>query len=195
MFIYRSSQDGRTMIEILGVLALTAVLSISFIFAYSLAMEKIKINNTIKDITLTSQKIRNLYNTQKSFDNLDKEVFSLNLISGSYVSEKDQKLYHRLNGEVIIKPIASNTGFVMIYNGLTEKACITLASNNWGGKAVGLQFLVVSPTGVVPPRGFPSNLDAGEYAAEDLPLSPAEASLFCHCHNYYKCGIAWFYGI
>ena len=104
MFIYRSSQDGRTMIEILGVLALTAVLSISFIFAYSLAMEKIKINNTIKDITLTSQKIRNLYNKKKSFDNLDKEIFSLNLISGSYVSEKDQKLYHRLNGEVIIKP-------------------------------------------------------------------------------------------
>ena len=42
-----STQSGRSMIEILGVLAIVGVLSVGGIAGYSKAMEKFKINKTI----------------------------------------------------------------------------------------------------------------------------------------------------
>lgn len=187
-------QQGRSMVEILGVLAIIGVLSIGGIAGYSKAMEKINIDKLIEDVSMTSRKIKNLYADQKSYADLDKNAFELNLVANIRKSEgADKKMIHIMNGEVIIKPIARNKGFVMIYNGLTEKACSQLASTDWGGEANGLRYLVVSPTGVIAPRGFPSNLDSGEYSAKDLPLSPSEAAIHCNCNKLFKCGIAWFY--
>ena len=189
------TQSGRSMVEILGVLAVIGVLSVGGIAGYSKAMEKININNLIEDIHSTTRKIHNLYADQRSFEDLDKQVYTLNLVDGGRQTEgMNKKILHILNGEVYIQPIATNTGFVMVYNGLTANACTSLASYDWGGSASGLKYLVVSPTGVVPPRGFPSNLDVGEYDVKDLPLSPAEVAPFCRCDPVYKCGIAWFYG-
>ena len=63
---YHYNQSGRSMVEILGVLAVIGVLSIGGIAAYSKAMEKINIDKTIVDISTTTQKIKKLYANQKS---------------------------------------------------------------------------------------------------------------------------------
>lgn len=191
---YHYNQSGRSMVEILGVLAVIGVLSIGGIAAYSKAMEKINIDKTIVDISMTAKKIKNLYAGQKSYENLDKQVFEQDLVAGTHkVTGMNKKLLHRFDGETFVKPISLNKGFVIVYNGLTQKACATLASVDWGNSSTGLKYLVVSPTGIIPPRGFPSNLDAGEYEVKDIPLSPAEAAAHCNCDAFYKCGIAWFY--
>ena len=246
---YYSCQSGRSMVEILGVLAVIGVLSVGGIAAYSKAMEKINTDQLIVDISTTARKIKNLYADQKSYEDLDQQVYTLNLVAGAhkiegmnkkllhifngelivdisttarkiknlYADQKsyedldqqvytlnlvagahkiegmNKKLLHIFNGEVFVKSIALNKGFVMVYNGLTEKACATLASTDWGNGSTGLKYLVVSPTGIIPLRGYPSNLDSGEYEAKDIPLSPAEAAAHCNCDAFYKCGIAWFY--
>ncbi len=188
------TESGRSMVEILGVLAVIGVLSIGGIAAYSKAMEKINTDKLVTDISTTARKIKSLYTNQKSYEDLDKQVFELDLVAGVHKTEgMNKKLLHILNGEVYVKPIALNKGFVMVYNGLTTAACSTLASTDWGNSSTGLKYLVVSPTGIIPPRGFPSNLDSGEYKVEDLPLSPAEAAAHCNCDAFYKCGVAWFY--
>ncbi len=190
----KNNQYGRSMVEILGVLAIVGVLSIGGIAAYSKAMEKINTDKLIVDIHTTVRTIKNLYQDQKNYKDLDKQVYALDLVAGAHKTEgMNKKLWHILNGEIFIKQISLNTGFVMVYNGLTSKACSVLASTNWGKSTSGLQYLVVSPTGVIPPRGFPSVLDDGEYDVKDTPLSPAEAALHCNCNSVYKCGIAWFY--
>ncbi len=181
------------MIEILGVLAIIGVLSIGGIAGYTKAMEKINTDKLVVDISTTAHNIKDMYADQKSYEDLDKNVVELNLATGVRRDETGKKLFHVMNGEVTIKSIARNKGFVMVYNGLTEKTCAQLASTDWGGSANGLQYMVISPTGIVPPRGLPSNLDNGEYAAVDLPLSPAEAASHCRCDKLFKCGIAWFY--
>ena len=170
---YYSCQSGRSMVEILGVLAVIGVLSVGGIAAYSKAMEKINTDQLIVDISTTARKIKNLYADQKSYEDLDQQVYTLNLVAGAHKIEgMNKKLLHIFNGEVFVKSIALNKGFVMVYNGLTEKACATLASTDWGNG---------------------SNLDSGEYEAKDIPLSPAEAAAHCNCDAFYKCGIAWFY--
>ena len=194
MSSFLKDQAGRSMIEILGVLAVIGVLSIGGIAGYTKAMEKRNTNQLLLDVNATIQKINRLYNSQPSFENIDKNAWDLNLAANSRKGTgPDKKIYHILNGEVIIKSIALNKGFVMIYNGLTQPACTELASMDWGAGS-GLKYLVVSPTGVVPPRGFPSNLDVGEYSIEDLPLPTTEAASLCKCHPLFKCGIAWFFG-
>ena len=46
------SQSGRSMVEIIGVLAIVGVLSIGGIMGYSYAMDKYRANTTVNDIML-----------------------------------------------------------------------------------------------------------------------------------------------
>lgn len=182
------------MVEILSVLAIIGVLSIGGVAGYSKAMEKINTNKLIEDVAFTLKEINNAYANQTSYEDIDKQVFALDLVQGvTKIEGMNKKLLHRLNGEVVVKSIAYDRGYIIVYNGLNDVACSTLASMDLGSSGSNLKFMVVSPTGVIPPRGFPSNLDWGEFKAEDLPLSPAEAVSYCHCDAFYKCGIAWFF--
>ena len=56
-----NTQSGRSMIEMLGVLAIIGVLSVGGIAGYSKAMTKYRINKTIDQITQISQNVRMLY--------------------------------------------------------------------------------------------------------------------------------------
>ncbi len=63
----RCQQSGRSMIEMLGVLAIIGVLSVGGIAGYSKAMMKYRINKTIEQITLISGNIRSFFATQGSY--------------------------------------------------------------------------------------------------------------------------------
>ena len=58
------NQNGRSMIEMLGVLAIIGVLSVGGIAGYSKAMQKYKINKTIEQITLIAGNIRAFFANQ-----------------------------------------------------------------------------------------------------------------------------------
>ena len=62
----KNAQTGRSMIEMLGVLAIIGVLSVGGIAGYSKAMMKYRINKTIEQITVTSQNIRSFFANQPS---------------------------------------------------------------------------------------------------------------------------------
>ena len=67
----KSNENGRSMIEMLGVLAIIGVLSVGGIAGYSKAMEKFKINKTIQQITEIAANVQTLYMQQKDFNGLD----------------------------------------------------------------------------------------------------------------------------
>jgi len=54
------NESGRSMIEMLGVLAIIGVLSVSGIAGYSKAMQKYRINKAIEQITLVAGNVRSL---------------------------------------------------------------------------------------------------------------------------------------
>ena len=62
------NQNGRSMIEMLGVLAIVGVLSVGGIAGYSKAMQKYRINKTIEQITLIAGNIRAFWGPQKNYD-------------------------------------------------------------------------------------------------------------------------------
>ena len=66
--IGRGSQSGRSMIEMLGVLAIIGVLSVGGIAGYSKAMTKYRINKTIEQITLIAGNVRAFWGPQKNYE-------------------------------------------------------------------------------------------------------------------------------
>ena len=61
----KSVQSGRSMIEMLGVLAIIGVLSVGGIAGYSKAMTKYRINKTIEQITLIAGNVRAFFASQR----------------------------------------------------------------------------------------------------------------------------------
>jgi len=66
----KSEQNGRSMIEMLGVLAIIGVLSVGGIAGYSKAMHKYRMNKTIEQITLIAGNIRTFFAPQKSYEGI-----------------------------------------------------------------------------------------------------------------------------
>ncbi|MBQ8671961.1 MAG: hypothetical protein IJ525_05525 [Alphaproteobacteria bacterium] len=62
-----ATQSGRSMIEMLGVLAIIGVLSVGGIAGYSKAMTKYRINKTIEQITLIAGNVRAFWGPQKNY--------------------------------------------------------------------------------------------------------------------------------
>ncbi len=64
-------QSGRSMIEMLGVLAIIGVLSVGGIAGYSKAMQKYRINKTIEQITLIAGNMRSFFASQGNYDGVN----------------------------------------------------------------------------------------------------------------------------
>ena len=64
----RCPQSGRSMIEMLGVLAIIGVLSVGGIAGYSKAMQKYRINKTIEQISMIASNFNTFFAQQKSRD-------------------------------------------------------------------------------------------------------------------------------
>ena len=65
MKLNRIEQSGRSMVEMLGVLAIIGVLSVGGIAGYSKAMTKFKINKSMDQISMLVANIRTLFSGQR----------------------------------------------------------------------------------------------------------------------------------
>ena len=132
--------SGRSMIEMLGVLAIIGVLSVGGIAGYSKAMEKWKINKTIEQVEEITQNILTLYANQKTLD--------LGLEEGEYIpkvdnlktlgiipanlkqAEEDYKFINPLGGTSFI--FTDNyIFFEIIVQYISKEACVALSTHNW----------------------------------------------------------------
>ncbi|MBP5215162.1 MAG: hypothetical protein J6039_01210 [Alphaproteobacteria bacterium] len=68
------NQTGRSMIEMLGVLAIIGVLSVGGIAGYSKAMAKYRVNKTIDQVSHIAANVRILFSNQRNYSGLSAEV-------------------------------------------------------------------------------------------------------------------------
>ena len=70
------NENGRSMIEMLGVLAIIGVLSVGGIMGYSKAMMRYKINKTIEQITYIAGNVRTTFASQGNYAGVsDSEIW------------------------------------------------------------------------------------------------------------------------
>ncbi|MHA1541015.1 MAG: type II secretion system protein [Alphaproteobacteria bacterium] len=67
-------ESGRTMIEMLGVLAIIGVLTVGSIKLYSIAMRNMKRSKVVQDVQLLVQEIRSLYANAEDYSDINDSV-------------------------------------------------------------------------------------------------------------------------
>lgn len=148
-----TNESGRSMVEMLGVLAIIGVLSVGGIAGYSKAMNKYKINKTNDQVSMLVANIRTLFSGQGNYAGLNNGaaikfgVVPNDMYTTADTYASDYAITNAFAGDVTIDAVAarSTTGapsdeaFVIAYDGLTEEACVAMLTGDWGsGQASGL---------------------------------------------------------
>ena len=142
------NESGRSMIEMLGVLAIIGVLSVGGIAGYSKAMTKYKTNKVVDQMTMIVTNIRTLYAQQTTYNGLNSDAaINMGVIPDEMGTEPGKPLVNAFMGKVYISAAKASTvnddkgdrAFVLTYTGLPREACVTLATGDWGsGSSSGL---------------------------------------------------------
>lgn len=200
--ICTDNQNGRSMVEMLGVLAIIGVLSVGGIAGYSKAMTKFKINKTMDQVSMLVANIRTLYSGQRNYSGLtNTTAVGFGIIPNEMYSSTS-KIVNAFNGEVIIAAVDSltatsgtkaNKAFQIVYNGLSREACVTIGTSDWGsGAASGLEGIFLSGSesnSTTVPNYTTYNKDV----ATDLPVALTQAATKCACENSPSCSVVWRY--
>ncbi len=132
-----ATQSGRSMIEMLGVLAIIGVLSVGGIAGYSKAMTKYRINKTIEQITLIAGNIRSFFAPQGNYAGLNSGE------TGKAIIKKAKLVPDEMWDGDYIKDVWGNnvniTGggkyfsidFTLSSGAIPVEACIELVTQDW----------------------------------------------------------------
>lgn len=196
-------QFGRSMIEMLGVLAIVGVLSIGGIAGYVKASHQLRTNKLKDDISHLVANIRTVFYTQNSYDALS-VVSAINsgVVPEYMIAEDGTSMVNRKKGSIDIGPAATNLNengaFILIFNGLDALTCRSLASENWGsdiqtgflGMTIKKDGDLTIATSKMTDKEFQT--DDTTFNAKDLPQSLITSSYeSCNCGSMDICSIAW----
>lgn len=181
-----TNESGRSMVEMLGVLAIVGVLSIGGIAGYSKAMAKFKVNKTLDQISMIITNVRTTFGNQSSYDGLNNANAIAYEIVGNDINQ-DGTLKNAFNGNVLINAVCEDgtycPEFIIVYSGLEKSACATIASSDWGGSAAsGLVSMTIGATGedgAIEAEG----IEGEEYTWEDDTLPIAYKDAFTACEG------------
>lgn len=192
--IYNSEQSGRSMVEMLGVLAIIGVLSVGGISGYSKAMAKFKLTKAQDQLTMLLMNIRTAYATSPSYSGLSAaNAVAYNLAPSDMVtgSGNTATLHNAFGGSVVVSAGGtSNTNFAIVFNGLGKDTCASLASTDWGTD--GLVGINIAASSVSSPSFTPSHDGSTTATDKALPVSMPQAYSECS-GNTATNSITWVY--
>ena len=193
----RNDQKGRSMVEMLGVLAIIGVLSVGGISGYSKAMAKFKLTKAQDQITMLLMNIRTAYATSPSYSGLSTSVSrDFNIAPSDMFSTVAGQLNNAFGGRAYVFDCSKGTSegsvgcaqvdsaantvqyFGITFDHIGREACVSLASADWGTD--GLISVYVS-----------GGTSTGKSAAA-LPFSIADAGSACPASGRYG-SITWTY--
>ncbi len=136
------NESGRSMIEMLGVLAIIGVLSVGGIAGYSKAMMKYRINKTIEQITLIAGNVRTFFAPQRNYDGLDFNIIKkAKLVPDEMLELNEDGSIKDINNafgshvSMAGSPVNSKDLFIVL-DDITTEACIELVTQDWSSSSV-----------------------------------------------------------
>ncbi len=125
---------GRSMIEMLGVLAIIGVLSVGGIAGYSKAMIKFKTNTLLQQISTIISNTQILYAQQKNHKGLDSETaIQMGIIPAELISSDGKTLVDSFGDELELTDtdtdIENSIGFTLMMS--TKEKCLAVSNADW----------------------------------------------------------------
>lgn len=126
-FNIKKRESGRTMIEMLGVLAIIGVLTVGSIGLYSIAMRNMKRSEVIQDVQLLVQEVRSLYANAVDYSDINNGV-----IAALQMAERNP-----FGGAYDIVPNQQDgTIFEIHITGLSKENCLYFSIYNWDDSVI-----------------------------------------------------------
>lgn len=216
----RTNESGRSMIEMLGVLAIIGVLSVGGIAGYTKAMNKYRTNKVVDQVTMIVTNIRTLYAMQRNYDGLNQNnALQMGVIPDELgTTETDLTNNNPFGGAVNIAAAASGMeagsssghkkAFEVAFTGLSKEACVALATGDWGsGHSAGLIAIgaygaatTTLGTGNTAELGSNGSACAGSNniacagsTTSGVPMAVTKAATACACNTGNACSVVWKY--
>lgn len=142
----KTAQNGSSMVEMMGVIALIAILSISVIKLIGTATSRYKLNVVVEQIRELHKNISAYYSTKGAYpaftDVVIKELIKEKVIPAGVVSGATT-MHNTFRGEIKLDavnsimqgntatPVTDNIYFQVTFEGLTKGACVELGMMNW----------------------------------------------------------------
>ncbi len=165
------SQTGRSMIEMLGVLAIVGILSAGGIAGYSMAMQSHKVNTLVDKIQLISQQARILYKGDYVEAGLTRSKNSIDdLVNAGLIPNKDNPF----GGYIDLRLSGWGDEVDIGVSQIPAEACVKLLQMNWGNRGV---F-----DGVNLPNASPSPAEA-RWWNKTWPVKLSDAVTWCEGGN------------
>lgn len=198
----KNEQTGRSMVEMLGVLAIIGVLSVGGIAGYSKAMTKFKITKTMDQVSMTVANIRTLYSGQRNYNGLaTANALDMGVVPAEMEGATVNTLVNAFQGAVTIGTVNYNnqnaSAFRISYENMGQEACVQLITSDWGSGAssgfIGIQVSVAAPQGQNAPQfGNAAAKGAAAWDNMHLPVTPSDAATTCATDSGYTT-ITWYY--
>lgn len=206
----KNDQKGRSMVEMLGVLAIIGVLSVGGISGYSKAMAKFKLTKAQDQISMLLMNIRTAFATSPSYEGLNNATaVSFAIAPGDMYAGSLSNItsVHHLNnafgGEAHVfscdktdtqtkatSPLTlacaghatqnASQFFAIAMSDLGREACVSLLSSDWG------------TDGLISVQVKGASENDSVFNAEDLPIGMMEAGNACSGYGG-KAAIVWTY--
>ena len=201
----KNEQTGRSMVEMLGVLAIIGVLSVGGIAGYSKAMTKFKITKTFDQVSMMVANIRTLYSGQRNYNGLATDIaMDMGVVPAEMEGPAEGELINAFQGGVEVYAVEYNakaaSAFAVSYGNMGREACVQIITSDWGSGAssgfIGLDVRA-GTDGVDGLAAVAVNADnvgdgTGSWGNNNMPVTPATAAQACQCAND-QCAITWFY--
>ena len=180
--LFKNEQSGRSMVEMLGVLAIIGVLSVGGISGYSKAMAKYKLTKAQDQMAMILINIRTAFASAPSYAGLSKaNAIAMNIVPGDMLPSGigvGSTVKNAFGGNVTLAATNNNTQFTIKFDGLGKEACASLGSSDWGSD--GLVSVKISDAA------------AQAYGTDTLPVPPGTAIGACN-QTGAKNAITWTY--
>ena len=168
-----TQESGRSMVEMLGVLAIIGVLSVGGIAGYSQAMSKFKVSKTIDQVQTLITNIRTLYAGSRTFTGLT----AARAKNMGLLTEETYDGTNGLNpfgGMILFGTASGGRTFQITYTKLTGEACVRLATADWGAdRSSGLVSIAIATAGTTAVDATLHNWDST--GAASLPVDVGSA--------------------
>ena len=152
----KTNESGRSMIEMLGVLAIIGVLSIGGISGYSKAMSVYRVNKTTDQLMQIAASTRALFAGHKKYTALTKNNKpNMALIKKAHLVPDDMingdNMENIYGGTVLLnkanKGDRTDKAFAVSFSFIPQSSCIELATKEWGqGRTSGLYSIKINDT-------------------------------------------------
>ena len=145
MTMKHTHEAGRSMIEMLGVLAIIGVLSVGGIAGYSQAMSKYKVTKTTDQIQTMVTNIRTLFAGQRTYGGLEtaKTAYTMGIYTDETYPGSGSTGSNAYGGDINLTVSANGRNFAISYNNIPNDACVRIVMSDWGDASSGLDGLVV----------------------------------------------------